>query len=527
MPAFHKPAPEGQSRYSYYERYDRPTTLSLFFPQYYVLPTDLRRLLLDFVPRPAGFTIPSLAELPATFPQTRYRWEGNKSVEETADVPLRVRETAREAEHGLKAVLRLIEAGRVRVSDKKRQPTAASVQALAPVLQGGDFYSAEDQDPDAYDPSADLTIKAFAWPMIVQAAGLAEKSGDNLKLTPAGQKVLAKLAHETLRAAWRKWRTTSLLDEFSRVETIKGQGKAGLSAVANRRKTVGHSLAECPVGRWVAVDDFFRFLRATDRDFVLARQTYELYIAEHYYGNLGYDSVYAWEQLQGRYILAFLFEYAATLGLIDVAYLPPQGERRDFQDRWGTDELSCLSRYDGLLYFRLNALGAWCLDQAEHYELPALPVAQVIQVLPNLEVVARQPPLAAADRLLLDRFAEPQSEAVWRRTADKILSVLEAGGSLEELAEFLTARSAAPLPQTVQVFLDDLKQRAGQLRDLGLARLVECADAAVAQLLVTDRQLRDKCWLAGERWLVFRTADEAAVKRGLRRLGYLLPPPRE
>jgi len=46
----------------------------------------------------------------------------------------------------------------------------------------------------------------------------------------------------------------------------------------------------------------------------------------------------------------------------------------------------------------------------------------------------------------------------------------------------------------------------------------------VAQLLVNDRRLRELCQLAGERWLVFRAADEQAVRRGLRELGYVLPP---
>jgi hypothetical protein len=526
MPAFHKP----KDQPDYYERYDRhtrPTTLRLFFPQYDMLPTDLRSLLLTFVPRPPEFTLPTLAEPPATVPQTWTTWKGNRPVEESADVPLRVRETAREAEHDLKAVLRLIEAGRVRVSDKKRQPTAASRQAITAVLQGGDFYTAEDQDEFKDDAAADLTIKAFAWPMLLQAGGLAQKAGDNLELTPAGRKALARPAHEVIRGLWKKWQTRTLLDEFSRVETIKGQGKGGLSALAGRRKAVREGLAHCPVGQWFAVDDFFRFLRATDRDFTLAHRQYELYIAEHYYGNLGYESAHDWEQLQGRYILAVLFEYAATLGLIDVGYLPPQGVRDDYHDRWGADDLSCLSRYDGLLYVRINALGAWCLDLAERYEPAVRPVAAVLRVLPNLEVVVGQLPLDAADRLLLDRFAERQSDDVWRLTAAKILPVVEEGGSLEELTEFLTARSSEPLPQTVQVFLDDLRQRAGQLRDLGLARLIECADATVAQMLANDPQLRGKCQLAGERGLVFRTGDEAAVRRGLRRLGYILPPPRD
>ena len=34
--------------------------------------------------------------------------------------------------------------------------------------------------------------------------------------------------------------------------------------------------------------------------------------------------------------MATLFEYAATLGLIDVAFVPPEVGRDDFYDRWGS-----------------------------------------------------------------------------------------------------------------------------------------------------------------------------------------------
>lgn len=526
MPTFHRPSDKEHTGSYGYDRHSQPTHLALFFPRYDWLPTDLRQLLLAFVPSPPVFTLPTVAELPATIQQTWTTWKGNRPVEESADVPLRVRATAREAEHDLRAVLRLIEAGRVRVSDKKRQPTAASQKAIAEVLAGGDFYSVEDQEEWKGEPASDLTVKAFAWPMLVQAAGLAQKSGDNLTLTPAGRKALGRPAPEVIRAVFRKWRTSTLLDEFSRVETIKGQGKGGLSALTGRRKVVLDALAACPAEAWFAGADFFRFLRATDRDFTLAHRPYDLYIAEHYYGNLGYESEHEWEQLQGRYILALLFEYVATLGLIDVAYLPPQGMRDDFRDRWGTDDLSCLSRYDGLLYLRINALGAWCLGLAERYETPAAPVVDVLQVLPNLDIVVKRPPLPSADRLVLDRFAEKQSELVWKLTTAKLLAVQEEGGTLDELEEFLKAHSTAALPNTVEVFLQDQRERAGRLRDLGMARLIECADAALAQLLASDPQLRGKVHVAGERWLVFRSEDETAVRRSLRRLGHVVPPQR-
>ena len=186
--------------------------------------------------------------------------------------------------------------------------------------------------------------------------------------------------------------------------------------------------------------------------------------------------------------------------------------------------MSCLSRYDGLVQVRINALGAWCLGLADAYEAPAVPRAEVFQVLPNLDLVAKDAPPDAADRLMLDRFAERQSEYVWRLEPSKVLNALEEGGSLDELEEFLAARGSAPLPQTVRVFLDDLRRRAGQMRDLGTARLIECADAEAARMLAGDPMLRGKCQLAGDRRLVFRPEDEAMIRKALRRLGYVLPP---
>jgi hypothetical protein len=145
-------------------------------------------------------------------------------------------------------------------------------------------------------------------------------------------------------------------------------------------------------------------------------------------------------------------------------------------------------------------------------------------VLPNREVAVIGPALSPADTLFLERFAERVSDAVWRLTEARCLAAVEEGLSLAELPEFLRSRSGRELPHPVEVFLDDLRRRTEQLRDLGVARLVECADADLAILLVNDRRLRDLCRIAGERHLVFRVADEPAVRRALRELGYALPP---
>jgi hypothetical protein len=285
-------------------------------------------------------------------------------------------------------------------------------------------------------------------------------------------------------------------------------------------------LAACPAGKWIAVEEFFRLVKVLADDFQVTHDPWKLYLGEQQYGSFGYDAHYTWETLQGRYVLAFLFEYAATLGLLDVAYVSPVGARNDFGDRWGTDEYSCLSRYDGLLFVRINPLGAWCLGLVGAYEPETVPAERVLKVLPNRDVVAADRPLGPADVLLLERFAERRSESVWHLAAGKVQAAVEQGLAVEELKEFLTARSREPLPQTVAVFLNDLQDRMGQLEDLGTARLIACKDAVMARTLVSDRRLGKVCRLAGERHLVFPATDEAAVRRALRELGYVLPPPR-
>ena len=92
LPAFHYPSEKKQSDRYDYDRHPRPTPLALFFPNYDWLPTDLRQLLLAFVPSPPPFALPTVAEPPASFRETWTSWQGNRAVEQCADVPVRVRD---------------------------------------------------------------------------------------------------------------------------------------------------------------------------------------------------------------------------------------------------------------------------------------------------------------------------------------------------------------------------------------------------------------------------------------------------
>jgi len=508
--------------------YDRtPSRLSLFIYER-VLPQDLQARLKEFVPRPAEAVLETFPEdnLPQEVTRQVEWWdaETKKPVRETEKIPVVYRDTERVAAGELTAVLRLVEAGKVAVSDTTRLPTAAALKTVAAMLDGGDYYGPEDSNEGIEEAGP---IRAFAWPLVVQAAGLAELSGKKLALTRAGQKAISAPPHETLRAAWRRWLKTKLLDELRRVDAIKGQtgkGKHGLTALEPRRAAVAEALVECPEGEWVDVGRFQRFMLAEDYTFEVTRDPWTLYIEEPGYGSLGYDGSHSWAILQARYVLCLLFEYAATLGMVDVAYVPPNGARPDYRSLWGTDDLDFLSRYDGLLLFRLNPLGAYCLSLTENYTPPPQEERLLLEVQPNREIVLLHPPLPPADMLTLEAFTEPSDEAFWQLDPAKILAAAEAGRPVSELETFLQARGG-PLPDTVQLFLADMASRAGQFSDRGAARLVECADAALAAEIAGSKRLGKLCLRAGDRHLVIPAASETAFRKALRELGYILPQP--
>ncbi|WP_125613087.1 hypothetical protein [Specibacter cremeus] len=249
----------------------------------------------------------------------------------------------------LPAVLALAEAGKLRASATTRRPSAATLRLLADALPGGDFYP-------------DEPISTYAWPLLIQAGGLAD--GPRLQLTPRGRAALRKDPAVTLKLLWERWLKNGVIDEFSRIEAVKGQRSANvLSALRPRRALAAEGLDLLSADAWMGIDELFRRMQHDGMDPQIHRsemRLWKLYLEDPEYGSLGYADMHDWELLQGRYVLALLFEYAATLGLVDVRYTDPAGARDDFRELWGADSLPYLSRYDGLREVRLTRLGEFC-----------------------------------------------------------------------------------------------------------------------------------------------------------------------
>ena len=144
---------------------------------------------------------------------------------------------------------------------------------------------------------------------------------------------------------------------------------------------------------------------------------------------------------------------------------------------WGADWIDALSRYDGLRAVRLTPLGAYAAGLTTTY-VPAAPASpdRTLQVLANHDIVATAD-LAPADRLALDAFAARTSDRVWTVSTASLLAAVDAGRAPGELGSFLDERAVHAVPATVQRLLADVEARAGQVRDLGTRRVLECADA--------------------------------------------------
>lgn len=519
----------GYSSFGYGRKREEPGAFDLLFCYLYDLGVyiarDVAALLRPLAPAPPPTTMPSHDDPPVELAAKGKRWRS-----ETPQVTITENEVA--IFHDLTAALYLIHEGKATVGAATKLPTLATLRQLRQRLLAGDYFA------DDYQ-RADEAIRPFALLLIVQAAKWAApdpSKGTKLTLTKAGQALLTgQLGAKQIRQAWEAWLKNTLLDELSRVKAIKGQQSrsARLTKPAERRATLNAVLAACPVNRWVVLDDFFRYMRAERQAPTIERADYSsLYIGwSAEYGSLEYTGQGYWEAVIGTYLRAVLWEYAATLGLIEIAYTHPEESPRSFDDLYGMDDEPYLSRYDGLLGLRLTPLGAYALGLTDDYTPPesrANAAQPVLALLPNLDVVitdARR--ITPNDRAFLERLGPPQSQDVYRLGREQLLELIETGLSLQQIQTFLsnkTGQPAADFPQPVRVFFADLEQRLGRLHGGARMIVLQSADPYLLTELAHDSTLKTVVQLGTigeETVLLVPEAQEATVRRQLKRLGYL------
>jgi len=479
----------------------------------------------------------SLVDSPEHFQLTRYSIEEIKDYaknqqkelnqyHENYQPELTVLSMETTAIHDLQAVLNLIEGGKISVSEKTKIAGSATVKKITAILLEGDFYSEQDVwDLDDDTGGAIYPIRAYAWPLLLQSTGLGlvRRVGTKLQLTTKGKKVSKSPIEESLRLIYQCWREKGLLDEFNRITVIKGQTGKGqrLYPLARRRLVIEQALKACPENEWIAVEDFFRFMQIEDFDLRVIWDHWKLYISDSRYGCLAYSSC-PFEVIEGRYILAYLFEYLATLGMIDVAYLPPYYIRDDYKQLQETYDLSFFSQYDGLLFFRINPLGSYCLQKNDEYQPPKQSISLLLATDDNLKLTLQRN-ATPTEKLILDQFLLPETERTYQLDQHFLLQAIEQGGDLTVFINFLNEVSEQPLAKSILDELVVVEERCHALTDVGNARLLNCSSIALAKMLADDPNTGKHCIHAHDKLLVIPEKSDKAFQKATKKLGYIIP----
>jgi hypothetical protein len=426
-------------------------------------------------------------------------------------------------------ILNLINEKSISVSGTTSRVTKSGAKKISKVLMNGDFYEDDDfasllKHPDI--KFGEIGIKPFAWTLILQAGNLAQQEGSKLSLSRKGEKSLGKPTHEVIKDLWERWLKTNIINELNRVEVIKGQKSKSrpIYQPMDARNSIASALSKLNIGEWAHIDDFIKNLSLDGNFFDVVRDYFKIYIEDPMYGYLEHgETKTQWNVTNGRFLRAFLLEYAATLGIIDVGIVPPWGAVNDFSDLWGADDYLCISRYDGLLYIRLTNLGAYVLGKISDYEPPQFKDKALFEVLPNFDIVIKGSNIKPAEEFMLKKFAKKVSDRTWTISKDDILLSIEKGTDINEIMDFMKAKSDKDeLPESIIQFFEDIESNQNKLKYHSNAIVIECSDPRLAMLVANEKEIKKHCMIANERFLVVDEKKENILKKVIRDSGYVL-----
>lgn len=406
----------------------------------------------------------------------------------------------------LGAMLKAVQDGLIVVSEKTGLPSSDTLAKISRIIKS-DYY----QWLDAADYKPIGPMRAFAWPMLLTHARLVVQDGKKLKVASSAKNAKSLHDVELLREIWFAF-IECAFDELSRISSVKGprNGRYSMSTSRIRRRAIVETLKQCPQDAWIEFDEFIRFLRASGNTFVVSYQPWNMYSS--YGAALG---MVGDQLLQELYVRAFLFEYASTLGLIDIAVVPPEFSRRNCESGYFEN----FSRYDGLLYFRINEVGAFCLSETANSKFTSVD-APKLSVRPSLRIAHVEGNLSIANKLILDAFAEYIADGVWDLSRARAIAACEAGQDIGDLHELLTTLDEQELPDQVETFISQVRSRFTAVESAGAAELFTCRDSAIAQEISSHTLMKDLCSLVGEKQLVVMQNKVEKFRKTLHTIGY-------
>ncbi len=499
-------APKMGSRYSWNRNHKQKESLKLsffFIPtqdlgrSVRAIPDSMQKQLKTFVPKLAEDHPNSLSELPDKLPdqaQTITR-------EQVAFTELQDMQS-------------LLLKKQLKVSEKTKVPSKSLLNKLAKSL--GEYYR-QDLSEDA--PGIEH-IKSFGWLQLLRSSCFVKCTKGDLKPSKIDMIGSQNGLADIIKQIWQSWVFADDIDEFSRINHIKGQKSKGsryFTSPSLRKLIIQNALKSLELGKWLSFDDFSKHMIIKNNVFEVTSEPGYLYLIDREYGAF-YN--FNWQAIEESYIRCVLVEYAATLGLIDIVLQSPISALDHYRDNWGADELMCLSRYDGLLYIRLTDLGDFVLNKTQTYialennEFTTLSVQKEGYIQ-----FAKQP--SFAEKQLLNTYANEEKGNLWHLSQEKISIALESQDNLSELSEFISERDEQPfLPQDCERLFKNSEKNKKSLKFNKNVSLFNCKNKTIRDTLLNDKNLKKHCQAVGDSQIIVSANKQDLLIDTARQLGF-------
>ena len=477
--------------------YGKPILMDLFMPDNTIRP-EIMPLLAPLVPEPERFRLGGVDA------QTVAVTIGDEQI------PCTIAQREEPGRRDLLALLSLAHQGVLKFNSSASRLTFNSVELLREQLAADDFGGDTIDEP----------IICFGLAMFALQAGLVTSQG---KLTPAGTRYLATEDPDLLLDAFEHWSENGSFDAVMRLQALRGLRARGvrLTPPADRNQRIVEALSWSPAGVWIAVMDFYRALKIWHFDFEIEQGGLDkLYVGYSGYNNYGEwaPNPDKWLLTNGLYINAVLWEILGSIGALDIAYVE-DAEGIFPAETYAYDE-PVYSRYDGLMCFRINPLGAFLFGQADAYA-PVRPVDAALFSVADDGRITLLPHavLSAAHHAQLAQIGEAV-DGGYQLSVPKLLALLETTSNLDQPRTFLEQRNSGPLPSAVDDLFRRVEEDSRALKIQSKALIIRVRSADVAQAVLDDPTAGKLVRRLDDRTLLIPTGKETALRNALRTLGY-------
>ncbi len=482
-----------------------PTELDLFLGEDQKILSELYPLLRVVAPKPEKWEMPVHPEPPPRYESIGFeRSPGPES-----------------GLQDLTTVLALAGQKKLFVNDRML-PTFESIQVILDNLVDGDFLN-ENSVKDPYD-----TIKPVGLVRFAIGSGLVKlgaRTGYNTVLVPSpmGWEWIIRPSSDLLLDALDTWANSDLYDEIDRIEHLRNANKPSdkRTPPSERRDKIIETLSWSPHNAWLSVDDFFTALKLWQHDFEVDPALDAIDDMNGRKMSIR-DLKDPWRAVQGAYTLVILFEILGSLGALDLAYTEPQHAPPFLEaptESWQRP-ITPFTRYDGLTYFRINALGAYLLGHTRRYFLPKSITERFFIVNEDLIFQPTRSTLLPYQRQILPLLGVEDEDGRFKLDKSSWLQAQQLESTLKERKELLLARHDGPLSPTVEDWLERVEADSTALRKGRTMITIQVRRPEVRNAILEDPELRRYCRLLDDRTLLIPSSRERAFVRKVLQLGY-------